>query len=69
MSDQRCETCVFFQQDGKHHGYCRRFPPVLPPVTPINSEEVNPNEFPIVNYTDWCGEWSPDKKKISEMQT
>jgi hypothetical protein len=34
-------------------GFCRRFPPTLPP--PESSESRNAR-FPVVNYSAWCGE-------------
>ena len=52
--DQKCETCCYFV-DGK----CRRYPPKY-----IMSQGFVNYENPIVEATNWCGEY---KKKDSSI--
>lgn len=52
-----CDICVYSDiPEGDEHGPCRR----RPPVTHIMPEGVSPvvtYDYPIVNPTDWCGEY------------
>lgn len=52
--DQKCETCCYFV-DGK----CRRYPPKY-----IMSQGFVNYENPIVEATNWCGEY---KKKDTTL--
>ena len=49
-----CGTCKFFRliDKGAGEGKCRRFPPCLMPTS-----GGGPNEFPVTDTSDWCGEW------------
>lgn len=48
---QDCGNCMFFLASERvtGTGSCRRFPPVVSPVSD--------GEFPAVNHEEWCGEW------------
>ena len=59
-----CETCAFFKNDFSYYdketaaGQCRRHAPV--PLTVVEEEESSVIAvWPMVTYTDWCGEWEP----------
>jgi hypothetical protein len=54
-SMQSCSNCYYFRVAGGW-STCRRSSPVRP-------LEPNPiTSWPIVNHTDWCGEWAPDEE-------
>lgn len=46
--DQKCETCCYFVS-----GKCRRYPPKL--ITTYGG--FNNYENPVVEATNWCGEY------------
>lgn len=46
---EKCESCLYFRT-----GQCRRNPPE------VYTDGGIPNgAWPLVNETDWCGEWAP----------
>lgn len=45
--DQKCETCCYFAE-----GKCRRYPPKY-----IMSQGFVNCENPVVEATNWCGEY------------
>lgn len=50
-----CGSCSFFEREPKEEtGYCRRYPPV---IINLNDDEYE-SILPIVNLTDWCGEFN-----------
>lgn len=50
VTDERCENCRFYDTSTAR---CRRFPP-----TQHNSSWIGPAYVhPMVEKTDWCGEW------------
>lgn len=56
-----CGNCRHYLWAGPLAGWgeCRRFPPVLQPVTTANAgDERERTKFPKVTKYDWCGEFS-----------
>jgi hypothetical protein len=50
-----CGSCSFFEREPKEEmGYCRRYPPV---IINLNDDEYE-SILPIVNLSDWCGEFN-----------
>lgn len=51
---QSCGSCKFFlKNDHDDAGYCRRYPPT---AIPSDAEEFA-CVFPILEASDWCGEF------------
>lgn len=49
---ERCITCRFYDTSGEWRPVCRRFPPTPNP-------DGNPDWWPQVLESDWCGEYQP----------
>ena len=61
QDDERCQTCRFYQPDGKtvEAGECRRRAPSPGPQTDVGAY------WPVVLPDDWCGEWQPDREALA----
>jgi hypothetical protein len=56
-----CGKCRFFLEWISTGGYCKRSPP-----TPVGLDEDNSVSYcdPMINKTDWCGEFQPIEKWV-----
>ena len=50
-----CTDCVYWKELENNDGWCRRYP-----KSQVVSSENLESYFPIVNSTDWCGEYHPN---------
>lgn len=53
---ERCETCRFWLRDGREHGFCLRYPPVV--YGPGHQER------PMTSSQVWCGEYERAAKAV-----
>lgn len=51
---QTCGTCYYFNPI---KGSCQRYPP--PEINPTG-DATRTRRFPLVNQSDWCGEWKKE---------
>lgn len=51
MTEETCKECRYFHLM-ETNGICRRETPYM--------DEFGIGKWPIVNMSDWCGEFSPD---------
>lgn len=63
---ERCEVCKFWSRHSHitNKGWCKRFPPVVVPVTEWDNVETSDSwttqsEHPETTDIEWCGEWRP----------
>lgn len=54
MQPLSCRTCRWFDAATTDRGLCRVRPPVM--TSPDSIE----GDWPLVQETDWCGEWESD---------
>jgi hypothetical protein len=71
MTDQKCETCKFWQRiNDWEEGNCRRYPPVHGQLSQREMERDAATEesgvwlVPITPAEWWCGEWQPPNTKL-----
>lgn len=57
MTERLCETCAYYDCQGKGVGWCRRWPPtVIVDPGPYNPDFYD--RWPQASPSDWCGEWT-----------
>lgn len=63
---QQCKTCLYYASSGGKQGRCRKYPPRVTSVPKLlvhkgTADEyttVPKTEWPIVEQSDWCGEFT-----------
>lgn len=56
-----CRNCRFYLADSGVNGDCRRYPPTV-------VEYDNDPVFPMVDGTDWCGEWKANNDEAGDSR-
>lgn len=68
MSEERCETCRFwevFDSTEPSDGWCRRYPPT---VVADHNEGNGNADFPITKPGEWCGEWQAKRVPLPVVE-
>lgn len=62
-SKERCANCRFALKTTKSLWNCRRYPPVVHPLSMGDTV----TDFPRISPEDWCGEWRLPKKLLGRL--
>ena len=64
------------EMDGIEDGFCHRFPPTIPVIDEdidkaqvllTHGDSYLYTQYPITEFTDWCGEWKERDGGISKV--
>ena len=61
----RCDQCIYWMPDTPATtGHCHRYPPAVY----YNAHgHIAAQKIPTVDHRHWCGEWSPDDKRLEDL--
>lgn len=61
-----CNNCKYYRQGTRNDtiGQCKRYPPTIPELPPVEGRTHRVTLWPIVYHYDLCGEWK--EKEVTD---